>query len=95
MKSESILKPPISAILKCGKVSLLPNESVGEHITDKREEVIIVVKGTATLRKGEKTFIIHENETHFIPEGTVHNVLNNSSESLEYYYVVSLLEVKS
>ena len=45
MESESLLKPPLSKQLKSGKVTLFPGEDVGEHITSKREEIIIVIKG--------------------------------------------------
>jgi mannose-6-phosphate isomerase-like protein (cupin superfamily) len=90
MKTESLLRPPNSKFLKSGKVILKKGEEIGEHLTEKREELIIVLKGIATLIKGDKKFELKEKQVHYIKEGIKHNVLNNSDEELEYIYVVSL-----
>lgn len=70
---------------------LSPGESVGEHITDKREELIIVLKGTATILQDNKEIYVKSGESYFIKEGTLHDVRNNHDEELEYIYVVSVL----
>jgi len=93
MKTESLIKPPKSKVLKSGRVTLLPGEEIGEHKTDKREELIIVLKGTATLIKGKKpeeTIVLTAGKTYYIKEDVLHNVKNASDEELEYVYVVSL-----
>ncbi len=92
MNYESIIKPPKSRALKSGRVLLEPGESVGEHITEKREEIIIVLKGTASISAKGKTIQAREGEVFFVPEATLHNVFNNSENPLEYIYVVSLFE---
>jgi len=90
MKTESIIKPPESKALKAGRVVLSPGEEIGEHKTDKREELIIILRGTATLIKEGEQIQLKIGETHYIEPETKHNVVNNSDEELEYVYVVSL-----
>ncbi|MBU0636396.1 cupin domain-containing protein [Candidatus Micrarchaeota archaeon] len=92
MEYFSLVKPPQSKVLKAGKVVLSPGESVGKHSTEKKEGIIIVQKGTATILEGQKTFLVKGGETHFIPENTVHDVQSKSREPLEYFFVVSLFE---
>ena len=92
MKSESLLKPPISKVLKSGRVILSPGECVGRHVTDKREEILIVLWGTVTVLEEDKKFQLKAGETHYIMEDVSHNVENNSDEELEYIYVVSLFD---
>jgi quercetin dioxygenase-like cupin family protein len=92
MEYNSIIKPPKSQRIKAGKVKLLPGEEIGEHSTDSKEELIVVLAGSATIiANGEET-IVPEKEHHFIPEGTVHNVRNDREQTLEYIYIVSLLD---
>jgi len=92
MEYNSIIKPPKSKCLKSGRVLLKPGENVGEHVTEKREELIIVLKGRARIVFGNETINISEGETHFINEGVKHNVFNDSEKDLEYVYVVCLFE---
>ena len=94
MKSYSLLKPPKSKILKSSKIILSPGENVGEHITHNKEEIIIVLKGEAILRKNNENIKLESGETCYIGENTVHNVLNNSDKELEYVYVVGLKKEK-
>jgi mannose-6-phosphate isomerase len=91
MKSSSICKPPQTKRIKAGRVRLEPGEEIGEHVTKDREEIIVVLKGDATLEMDGKEIEIKEGATHFIEEGKAHNVMNNGKERLEYVYVVSLL----
>ncbi len=92
MEYRKIIKPPQSKVLKSGRVILKPGEDVGEHVTEKKEELIIVLNGTATILKNEKETIVKENETFFIEEGMIHNIFNRTKSDLEYIYVVSLFE---
>lgn len=94
MKTQSLLKPPESKVLKSGRVVLFPGEEVGEHITENKEEVLVIIRGTATLREDDKETKLNAGETHYIAENVAHNVLNNSDEELEYVYVVGLIEKK-
>ena len=92
MNSESLFKPPFSKALKAGKVILQPGESIGEHVTEKREEAIIVLRGTATLLLEGKTIQLSQGQALYIGPEKKHDVKNNSSQELEYVYVVALLE---
>lgn len=71
MKYTSIIKPPESKNLKSGRVVLEPGEDVGDHVTKEREEIIIILSGTATiiLKENEKLIenVVKENETFYIP----------------------------
>ena len=92
MKTGSLVKPPESRTLKSGRVILSPGEEVGRHMTSRREEILIVLRGTATLIQGNSTITLKEKETHYIPPEKEHNVINDSDEELEYIYAVSLFE---
>lgn len=92
MKTESLIKPPISKALKSGKVILSPGEEIGKHVTEKREELLVVLKGTATLIEEGKSTELHKGKTHYIPQGILHNVINKSDKELEYVYIVNLFE---
>ncbi|MCX6816045.1 MAG: cupin domain-containing protein [Candidatus Aenigmarchaeota archaeon] len=87
MKSDSLVS---SNHMKAGLVTLQPGEAVGEHVTENREEVLIVLSGTPTLIKENKIIVLKEHETHYIAEGVLHNVRNNTNKELQYVYVVSL-----
>ncbi|MBI3190482.1 cupin domain-containing protein [archaeon] len=90
MKYDSIVKPPESKALKCGRVCLKPGEEIGEHRTDSREEVIIVLKGSGILIKEKFKIKIKQGEIYYIEENKCHNIKNNSNEHLEYVFAVSL-----
>ncbi len=92
METTPIIKPPVSKALKSGRVRLSPGEEVGEHITDNREELLVVLKGTATLINSGEEIELKEGETRYIKEGVKHNVKNASNSPLEYIYVVSLFD---
>ncbi|MFC2143681.1 cupin domain-containing protein [Candidatus Aenigmatarchaeota archaeon] len=89
MKSAPIITPPASKNIKSGRVFLHPGEEIGEHVTKNREEIIIILKGTATITDGDKN-IVKAGETYFVKEDVKHNVKNESDQNLEYIYVVSL-----
>ena len=90
MKYESLFEPPVTKAIKSGRVRLSANEQVGEHITEKKEEMIIVLEGVATLNIEGNYIELKVGETYYIREGKKHNVLNNTEEDLEYIYVVSM-----
>lgn len=54
-----------------------------------RAEHWVVVNGTAHITRGEETFELHENESTFIPQGTVHRLENKGDKPL------LLIEVQS
>jgi len=54
-----------------------------------RAEHWVVVKGTARITRGEDVFLLQENESTFIPVGTVHRIENPGSEPLQIIEVQS------
>jgi mannose-6-phosphate isomerase-like protein (cupin superfamily) len=86
---ESLLKPPVSQKLKSGCVVLKPGECVGEHCTEHKEEILVVLKGTAIVEIEHEQFKLNQNMIGFIPEGKTHNVWNKSKKELQYIYIVT------
>ena len=54
-----------------------------------RAEHWVVVKGTARITRGEEVFLLNENESTFIPVGTVHRIENPGDEPLQIIEVQS------
>lgn len=76
--------------LKSGLVTLKPKELIGEHKTENKEEVLIILKGTATIYFGKnKKLNAPKNSFIFIPSETLHNVKNPGSKILQYVYVTT------
>jgi len=76
--------------LRSGLVTLKPKEFIGEHKTEKKEEVIIVLKGRAIVYYGKRNKIkAATNNFIYIPAETAHNVGNSGSKILQYVYVTA------
>jgi mannose-1-phosphate guanylyltransferase/mannose-6-phosphate isomerase len=54
-----------------------------------RAEHWVVVKGTARITRGEDVFLLQENESTYIPVGTVHRIENPGTELLQIIEVQS------
>ena len=54
-----------------------------------RAEHWVVVSGTAKVTNGEKTFILYENESTYIPLGAIHALENPGKVPLEIIEVQS------
>ena len=54
-----------------------------------RAEHWIVVKGTARVTRGEEVFLVTENQSTYIPLGTVHRLENPGKVPLEMIEVQS------
>ena len=79
--------------LRCGLVTLKPQELIGEHKTENKEEVLIILKGKATVYYGRnRTLKACQNTFVFIPAETVHNVKNSGNKRLQYFYVTARLD---
>jgi mannose-6-phosphate isomerase-like protein (cupin superfamily) len=90
MEKSDLRIPSIGKALKAGRIALGPGEEVGEHLTENREEIIIVLKGSGYLIRGRKEIPITEGEVHYVGENVRHNV-RGGPEGTEYVYVVSML----
>jgi len=76
--------------LKAGLVTLKSKESIGEHKTENKEEVLIILKGSATIYYSQgKRIKAPKNSFVFIPPETQHNIKNSGSKILQYIYVTT------
>ena len=67
-----------------------PGEETGAHVTGGKEEVLIILEGTATVFFGKAKLKVPEGASLFIGEGVLHNVRNAGRKRLRYVYVRSL-----
>ena len=83
-------QPSETACFRSGQVILKPGESVGEHSTDNKEEIIVVLEGKAEIFSDKSPSISAEKDVViYMPPHTMHNVKNIGAELLRYIYIVS------
>lgn len=80
-------KPGIN--LRSGLVILGPGKTVGEHSTENKEEVLIILSGTARVDIGKKSYLAKRGSFLYIPPRVHHNVRNNSRSKLKYVYITT------
>ena len=66
-----------------------PGAKLSVQMHHHRAEHWVVVSGTAKVTNGEKTFILSENESTYIPVGVVHALENPGKVPLEMIEVQS------
>jgi mannose-1-phosphate guanylyltransferase/mannose-6-phosphate isomerase len=66
-----------------------PGAKLSLQMHHKRAEHWVVVTGTATVSKGDKTFNLNKGESTYIPVGTTHGLENKTTEQLEIIEVQS------
>ena len=71
------------------RLTINPGKKLSLQMHNKRAEHWVVVKGVATVTRGENVFELKENESTFIPIGTRHRLENATNDLLE------LIEVQS
>ena len=70
-------------------INVLPGQRLSLQSHNHRSEHWVVVKGTASVTKGETNFKLLTNESTFIPVGTIHMLQNNEPDLL------SIIEVQT
>ncbi|MEW6996603.1 mannose-1-phosphate guanylyltransferase/mannose-6-phosphate isomerase [Colwelliaceae bacterium BS250] len=65
------------------RITVLPGEKLSMQMHNHRAEHWIVVSGTAKVTNGENTFLLSENESTYIPAGTLHALENPGVIALE------------
>ncbi len=86
---------PQTAGLRSGYVNLKPDQDVGEHNTENREEVILILSGKGEIScDNYPPMAAEENSFIYVPAHTKHNVKNTGRKILRYVYIVSPLEHK-
>ncbi len=92
-KTGRVLSLDETECLKVGVVILQSGEEVGEHITENKEEAIVVLSGQATVEiEGENSQTIDTCQLVYIPPNKKHNVKNTSDNPLHYLYLVSVIK---
>lgn len=71
------------------RISVRPGASLSLQMHYHRAEHWIVVNGTAKVTCGDKTFLLSENESTYIPVGTIHRLENPGQISLDIIEVQS------
>lgn len=74
---------------KVKRIQVKPRASLSLQMHHHRAEHWIVVQGTAEVTCGEKTFLLHENQSTYIPQGEVHRLANPGTIPLEIIEVQS------
>jgi mannose-6-phosphate isomerase-like protein (cupin superfamily) len=82
--------PPETSTMRSGFIQLSPGKSVGKHNTEKFEEMVIVMNGSAEmLITGGKSLHIEKGDAAYCPPHTEHDVRNAGTDTLRYIYVVA------
>lgn len=71
------------------RIVVNPGASLSLQMHHHRAEHWIVVKGTARVTRGEESFLVSENQSTYIPLGTLHRLENPGKLSLEMIEVQS------
>ena len=71
------------------RLTIKPGAVLSLQLHRKRAEHWVVVRGTARITRGEEVFLLQENESTYIPVGTVHRIENPGSEPLQIIEVQS------
>ena len=71
------------------RITVKPGECLSTQMHHHRAEHWVVVAGTAKVTCGERTFFVTENESTFIPIGTVHTLENPGKIPLEVFEIQS------
>ncbi|MAE90537.1 MAG: mannose-1-phosphate guanylyltransferase/mannose-6-phosphate isomerase [Pelagibaca sp.] len=71
------------------RIRVKPGGRLSLQVHQQRAEHWVVVSGTAKVTNGDKTFLVHENESTFIPIGQRHSLENPTCEDIEIIEVQS------
>ena len=77
------------ARFKVKRISVKPGASLSLQMHHHRAEHWIVVTGTAEITNGEKTLVLTENQSTYIPQGQTHRLANPGKTPLEIIEVQS------
>ena len=85
--------PPETGALKSGLVTLAPGSAIGEHDTERNEEVLVPLAGSGELRiPGEAPIAIRPGLITYAPAHTLHDVVNTGAEPLRYLFLLARAE---
>jgi len=90
LASPCLVTPEDAKRMRSRVVVLGPGEEVGEHTTEDREELLVVLDGSIALIGPDGEHPLNVGQAAFIPLATVHNVINRSKAPARYIYVLAL-----
>ena len=74
---------------KVKRIQINPGKSISLQRHQKRSEHWVVIKGSASVINGEKTFNLKENESTFIEKKQIHRLSNKNNQILQIIEVQS------
>lgn len=91
-KAGKLVEPPETQNMKSGFVVLKSGQEIGEHITENREELIVILEGSGEAIVESKKFGLKKGQVAYIEKNKKHNIINIGKTDLKYVYVVSLFK---
>jgi mannose-6-phosphate isomerase-like protein (cupin superfamily) len=88
---EGKISPPDARSLSSSCVRLAPGARVGEHTTEGKEELLLVLEGEASLIVGTGTTKVPAGHAAYVPPETHHDVANEGRNPLVYVYITATL----
>ena|SRR2546422_7957144 len=89
------VSPPDARVLSSSCVRLTQGTSVGEHVTEGKEELLFVLEGEATVLMGATATTVAEGHAAYVGPETRHDVANRGRAPLVYVYVTAKLAGQS
>jgi len=90
LDAPRLVTPDGAKRMRSRVVILSPGEEVGEHVTDGREELIVVLEGCATFIGGGMEVEARPGQAVYVPIGLAHNMKNKGNVPARYVYVLAL-----
>ncbi|HHS50824.1 MAG TPA: cupin domain-containing protein [candidate division Zixibacteria bacterium] len=82
--------PPETVSICSGLVIITPGETVGEHSTNNREEIIVTLEGEGRMIiENSEPLDLRFGTLAYVPPETTHDVVNTGESLLKYIYVVA------
>ncbi len=69
---------------------LAPNSSIGYHKHEIDSEIIYIIKGRGKVLYDNTELRLEEGMCHYCPKGHFHSLINDSSEDLYFFAVVTV-----
>ena len=92
LEDPCLVTPEEAKRMRARVVTLEPGKEVGEHTTENREELVVVLEGAIVLIGPDGEHPLKVGQAAFIPLNTVHNVMNRTKKQARYMYVLALHE---
>jgi len=92
LEEPRLVTPEDAKRMRARVVTLEAGKEVGEHTTENREELVIVLEGSVVLIGPDGEHPLKVGQAAFIPLDTLHNVKNRTKKQARYMYVLALYD---